>query len=213
MRIGIINGSQKPGESNTGIILGELNRLLDRKHEISNYTLGAKRLSPEIYREIAANSVVVLAFPLYIDSIPSTVLDMLIGLENHIKKGAVKDIAVYAIINNGFYEGNQTGIAFEIVRNWCERAGARFGGGVGQGAGEMIGALKNTPMNKGPFNNLGRALASLAEKMETKEPFGTRYLSPYFPRFLWRFMARHTFWHRLAYKNKLKKKDITKRPL
>jgi hypothetical protein len=76
----------------------------------------------------------------------------------------------------------------------------------------MIEVLKNTPLPKGPFNRLGRELALLAEAIESKEPFGITYLDPAFPRFLWRFMAEHTFWQPLAYKNNLTKKDILKRP-
>ena len=208
MKLIIINGSQKSGESNTGIILDELNSLVKKEHEVINYVLGLKGITSEIYKEITTSDVIVLAFPLYIDSIPSNVLKILIGLEDFIKKGSVKDIFMYAIINNGFYEGKQTHIAFEIIRNWCKHTGIRFGGGIGQGAGEMIGATKNMPLSKGPFNNLGRELKFLMEKIEIKETFGTKYLSPYFPRFLWRFMAKHTFWHPMAYKNKLKKKDI-----
>jgi multimeric flavodoxin WrbA len=210
MKISIINGSQKAGESNTGILLNELNTHI-KAHEPVTYVLGSKQFPPDIFQKIAAGEVIVLAFPLYIDSIPSNVLKMLITLEEHIKNEKVKSI-IYVIINNGFYEGHQTHIAFEIVQNWCERTGVQFGGGIGQGAGEMIGATKNTPINKGPFNNLGRELKLLAQKIELKETFSTKYLSPYFPRFLWRFMAKHTFWHSLAHKNKLKKKDIIKRP-
>ncbi|MDR3356920.1 MAG: NAD(P)H-dependent oxidoreductase [Spirochaetaceae bacterium] len=211
MKIAIINGSQKPGESNTGIILRELISLVNKDHKITNHVLGVKQFSPEMYKEIMAGEVLVLGFPLYVDSIPSNMLKMLIELEEYIKKEDVQDIMVYTIINNGFYEGRQTHIAFEIIQNWCERAGVKFCGGIGQGAGEMIGATKNTPINKGPFNNLGRELALLVKTIELKEPFWIKYLSPCFPRFLWRFMAKHTFWHSLAYKNKLKKKDILKR--
>jgi multimeric flavodoxin WrbA len=211
MRISIINGSQKPKESNTGIILNELNNHIKTGHEIIDYVLGSKQFLPEIYKEITASDVIVLAFPLYIDSVPSNVLKMLIELEGCMQGKDVKDIVMYVIINNGFYEGKQTHIAFEIIQNWCEHTGVQFGGGIGQGAGEMIAATKNTPINKGPFNNLGRELISLADKIETRETFGLKYLSPYFPRFLYLFMAKHTFWHSMAYKNKLKKKDITKR--
>lgn len=211
MKISIINGSQKSGESNTGIIVRELNNRLAKNNEIGNHALGTKRFSEKIYMEIVSSDVIVFAFPLYTDSIPSNVLAMLIELEDFFKKQKAGATMVYAIINNGFYEGKQTHIAFEILQNWCERAGPRFGGGIGQGAGEMIGATKNTPISKGPFNNLGRALALLAKKMEIQEPFETVYLSPIFPRFLWRIMAVHTFWHPLAFKNKLTKKDILKR--
>jgi multimeric flavodoxin WrbA len=211
MKIVIINGSQKSGESNSGIILNELNKLITKGNDVINYTLGTKQFSEETYNNISISDVIIFAFPLYTDSIPSNMLKMLIELDSFLKKGYGKETIVYTLINNGFYEGKQTQIAFEIIENWCEHSGVQFGGGIGQGAGEMIGATKDTPINKGPFNNLGRALKLLAEKIENKEPFGVKYLSPYFPRFLWKIMAHTTFWHPRAYKNNLKKSDIIKR--
>jgi multimeric flavodoxin WrbA len=211
MKIAIINGSQKFGESNSGIIVNELNKLIKKDHAIDNYTLGSKQFSEEAYNKIYTSDVIIFAFPLYTDSIPSNMLKMLIELEGFLKKVHGKEAIVYTIINNGFYEGKQTQIAFEIIENWCEHSGVHFGGGIGQGAGEMLGAMKDMPINKGPFNNLGWALKSLVEKMETKEPFEVKYLSPYFPRFLWKIMAHTTFWHPRAYKNNLKKRDIIKR--
>ena len=211
MKISIINGSQKTGVSNTGIIVHELNSLFENGNDIHHYTLGIKQFAPETYREIVSSGIIVFAFPLYTDSIPSNVLKMLIELENYLRKEPQKEVVIYTIINNGFYEGKQTYIAFEIMENWCRCSGVLFGGGIGQGAGEMIGATKNIPLCKGPFKNLGRELKSLVKKIELKEPFGIKYLSPYFPRFLWKYMAIHTFWHPLAYKNKLTKKDIVKK--
>ncbi|MDR2085865.1 MAG: hypothetical protein LBP72_01700 [Dysgonamonadaceae bacterium] len=208
MKISIINGSQKPSGSNTGIILSTLNNLLGKDNDIDNYTLGVKQFSAEIYNKIVLSDVIVFAFPLYTDSIPSNMLKMLIESESFFGREKAKETVVYAIINNGYYEGKQTHIAFEIIQNWCDRSGVHFGGGLGQGAGEMIGATQKTPLNKGPFNNLWRALKLLAEKIEAKEPFGIKYLSPYFPRFLWKIMAHNTFRHPLASKNKLTKKDI-----
>jgi multimeric flavodoxin WrbA len=211
MKISIINGSQKTGESNTGIIVQELNKYNKKEHDIVNYLLGIKQLSPETYREISLSDVIVLAFPLYTDSLPSNVLKTLIELEGYLIKEQTKNSVIYAIINNGFYEGKQTSIAFEIIQNWCGHTGVLFGGGIGQGAGEMIGSTKNMPLDKGPFNNLARSLKTLAEKIELQEPFETVYLSPYFPRFLWRFMAVHSFWHPLARKNGLRIKDIIRK--
>jgi multimeric flavodoxin WrbA len=198
MKIGIINGSQKPGASNTGIIVKELCSRVNKNHEIAHYAAGSKHLSPEVYKEITASDIIILAFPLYIDSIPSNMLKTLIGLEEYIKKEPAQTGIAYTIINNGFYEGKQTHIAFEIIRNWCGRVGIQFGGGIGQGAGEMLGMTINTPIKKGPFNNIGRELALLAEKIELKEPCGIKYLRPYFPKFLWRYMANRTFCHPLA---------------
>jgi hypothetical protein len=75
----------------------------------------------------------------------------------------------------------------------------------------MIGAAKNTPISKGPFNNLGRELVSLAKTMESKGSFGMKYPSPCFPGFLWRLMAEHAFWRSIARKNNLTKQDMLRR--
>ena len=210
MKINLINGSQKVGESNSGIILDRLNDLIKDKHEVKMYNSGIRLFQKEIFKEIISGEAIVLAFPLYGDSIPSHTLKMLIELENTIKQGKANNLFIYVIINNGFYEGKQTHIAFEIIKNWCEHSGVKFGGGIGQGAGEMIGETKHYPINKGPLNNLGRALQKMADNIEQKKIIEIVYLSPYFPRFLWKFMSTR-FWHSLSSKNGIGKKDMKKR--
>jgi len=207
VKINMINGSQKRGESNSGIILERLNDFIKEKHDVKIYASGLKQFTNEMFEEIISGNVIVLAFPLFVYSIPSNTLRMLIELENRIKQKQDKKLIVYTIINCGFYEGTQNSTAFEIIKNWCERSRVILGGGIGQGAGEMLGRTKHIPLNKGPFNNLARALQAMTEKIELKEPFETIYLSPLFPRFLWKFMAVRN-WHILAQKNGLKKKDI-----
>jgi len=75
----------------------------------------------------------------------------------------------------------------------------------------MIKSTKSIPLHTGPFNNLHRALKLMAKKIELRESFETMYLSPYFPRFLWKLLAIHATWHPRAYKNGLKTKDIRMR--
>jgi len=213
MKINIINGSLKSGESNSGIILENLRKHIKNGHEIRNFKLSVKLFAKEIYNEIVSGDVIVLAFPLYGHSIPANALEMLIEFEKIVKEKTTNKIIVYTIINNGFYEGKQTHIAFEIIQNWCTRCGIQFGGGIGQGAGEMIMGTKGIPLHTGPFNNLHRAIKLMAEKIELQESFDIVYLSPYFPRFLWKLLAIYTTWHPRAYKNGLKKEDIRTRLL
>jgi len=210
MKIVMINGSQKRGESNSGLILERLNDLINGKHDVKTYNSGLNQFTNEVFEEIISGDVIVLAFPLFIFSIPSNTLKMLIELENKIKQKQDKKLIIYALINCGFYEGKQNSTAFEIIKNWCERSGVIFGGGIGQGAGEMLGQLKKIPLNKSPFANLWQALVTMINKMELKEPFGITYLNPYFPRFLWRIMATR-YWNVLASKNGLKKEDIKRK--
>jgi len=214
MKISMINGSQKTGESNSGIILNRLIELLKEKHEVKLYKVGSKSFTNEMLTEIISGDVIVLAFSLFVDSLPSHTLEMLIELESFIKRERqtgvfAHNLIVYSIVNCGFYEGKQNRIALEILQHWCGHSGVQFGGGIGQGAGEMLGATKDIPMDKGPFNNLARALQAMAEKIKLREPFETVYLSPYFPRFLWRFTGER-YWNSAARKNGLRKKDMSK---
>jgi multimeric flavodoxin WrbA len=210
MKINIINGSQKMGESNSGIILDRLNSLIKQTHEVNIYNCGKKPLSNEIYEKIISGDVIILAFPLFVHSLPSNTIKMLIELENILKQKQINKIIMYTIINNGFYEGKQNNIAFEIIKHWCEHSGVEFGGRIGLGAGEMVGQTKNIPINKGPFNNLERALQKMVESIELKKSMEIIFLSPYFPRFLWKFMATR-YWNKLAKNNGLIKKDITRK--
>jgi multimeric flavodoxin WrbA len=210
MIISLINGSQKTEESNSGIILYRLNELIEEKHEIKCYNCSLKPFTDEIFKEIITGDIIVLAFPLFVHSIPSNTLKILIKLEKYIKKEQTNNLIIYTIINNGFYEGKQNYTAFEIIKNWCERSGEIFGGGIGQGAGEMIAQTKNIPLNRGPFKNLAQALQVMAEHIILKKSFDVIYLSPYFPKFLWKFMAVR-YWHKQAKNNGITKKDISKK--
>jgi len=211
MKISIINGSQKIGKSNTGTILNTLNDIIKEKHEVKNYNSGINDFTNETLMEIISGDIIFLGFSLFADSIPSQTLKMLIELEKIAKREQAHNLIIYTIVNNGFYEGKQNHIALEIMKNWCNHSGIKFGGGIGQGAGEMIDYTEGTSINdKGPFNNLVRALRTMVEKMELKEPFEIMYLSPYFPRFAWRFLATR-FWQTSAMKNGVKKKDIKRK--
>jgi multimeric flavodoxin WrbA len=212
MKISLINASPKSGASNTGLLLAALARHIAAGHVLHRHDLGRKTFSAETLREIAVDDVIVLGFPLYVDALPSNLLAMLIALEDRLKAEGDSNSGkmVYAIINNGFYEGQQTCIAFEIVQNWCERAGVKFGGGIGQGGGEVIGmmAKRKIPWRVWPFGRTEGALIALARHMEERAPFGTRYLTPAFPRVLFSFLANQFFWHPLARKNGLPLKAL-----
>jgi len=105
---------------------------------------------------------ILIAFPLYVDGIPSNLLRDLIDHEHSLPPGT----RVYALVNNGFYEGEQNATAISMLRNWCERAGLAWGQGVGIGAGEI---LKREPlmamatvMARGPLKKYNAALDALA---------------------------------------------------
>ena len=210
MEINIINGSQKTGESNTECILERLKEIINQAHKINIFNCGLKQLTNEMYNKIISADVIVLMFPLFVHSTPSNTLKVLIELENILENQQKKNLIIYTIVNNGFFEGKQNNIAFEIIKNWCDRTGVKFGGGIGQGAGEMIARTKHLPKDKDLFKNLTCALQTMVKNIEIKQPMEIKYLSPKFPRFLWRYMGVRN-WNNMAKNNGLNKKDILKR--
>ncbi|KAI7255273.1 hypothetical protein KC345_g11161 [Hortaea werneckii] len=207
----MINGSPKPVNSNSGIMLGMLAPLISTGNELTYYTPNKKPLTPAQYSELCRMDALVIAFPLYVDGIPSHLFRLLATLEEYLKSEREQEICVYAMINNGFYEGSQNHIALEILKHWCLRAGLHFGQGLGQGAGEMMGFLDKVPPGKGPLKNLGKAMQSLANNIQSRNADESLLFSPNFPRFAWKFSATHSFWNATARKNGLKKKDILRR--
>ena len=211
LKISIVNGSQKKYESNTGIILDILKIKINNTHELSFFNCGINELTGGDYKKIICADAIILAFPLFVHSLPSNTLKFLIELEKIIKQEQACNLIMYAIINNGFYEGKQNNIAFEILKNWCEHNAVKFGGGIGQGAGEMLGKMKFIPVNTGFFGNFADALRVMLKKLELRETFEVIYLSPYFPRFLWKLLAER-YWKKLAANNGLKTADMYKFP-
>ena len=106
MKIVLINGSQKTGESNSGVILDSVNSLINGKHEVEIYNHGISFFTDETFKNIVSGDVIILAFPLFVHSVPSHTLKMLIELENIIKRERVNSLIMYTIVNCGFLKGN-----------------------------------------------------------------------------------------------------------
>ena len=84
---------------------------------------------------------IVLAMPLYVDSIPAQVLTFLQSIEEDAKEW---NATLYVISCCGFFEGWQTRLQLEQVKCWCKRTGVCYGGGLGVGATEMLGTIRFT---------------------------------------------------------------------
>ena len=65
---------------------------------------------------------VCLFVPLYVDSLPSHVVEFLIQAEEYCKSHPCR-FRLYAFSNNGFVEGKQNRPALHMLQAWCKRAG------------------------------------------------------------------------------------------
>lgn len=149
--------------------------------------------------------VLIIAFPLYVDGIPSNLLRELVAHEQDMPMGG----RVYAVANNGFYEGEQNATAIAMLRHWSERAGLAWGMGVGVGAGSMLESGP-VPVGRGPLKSLGRALDALAAHILAGESGEDIYTRPDMPRLLYRLGGELSF-RAQAKKHGLSRGDIERR--
>lgn len=204
----MIDGSPKVSKSNSEYFLNILSDFIESK-DIVKYKLSKKVDYEDIIKEINTIDTLVFAFPLYVDSLPSHVLEFLIMLEENFKDN-LKGVNVYVIVNCGFYEGKQNKIALNIMKCWCKKMNIKWAQGIGIGAGEMMGGLRNVPMGKGPNTNLGLALDNLAKNINENKSGDDIFTTPsMFPRFAFR-LAANRFWISKANRNGLKKRDLNK---
>lgn len=201
MKVLLINGSPKPenGGSASGIILDALKQRFGGAAVTVTQYNAAKQNAQEFLRAVSGCNALVFAFPLYVDGIPSHLLRLLCEIQPHIAQEA-PGARVYAVVNNGFFQGQQNALALEMMRNFCVRADCIWGGGLGVGGGGMAGAA---PVGRGPLKKLGLALDALTEAIKNGKTIDDRLFAPGFPRFLYQLLA-HISWRTQARKNGLK---------
>lgn len=205
MKISIINGSPKPGESNSGIMSEYITSLIGGQ-EIIIYNIGKVGLTEEQFAKISKSDALIFAFPLYVDGIPSHLLHLLADFEKRIVFN--KNTMVYCIVNNGFFEGKQNRIAIDQMKNWCSAVGLIWGQAIGIGAGEMLPFIKDIPLGYGPNKNIGNALKELVCNIKYSDSGKDIFISPNWPRFLWRIQASLSVWYPRARKNGLNRREL-----
>lgn len=143
MRVLLIEASPKRRFSNTGYFLWLLRRFLPGC-TVETIKLHGPRDYPAILDALDRTDALVLGLPVYVDAVPSHVLRLLKEIEGECLKEDHR-FKVYALANCGFYEGAQCRNLMAMLRCWCARAGLEWAGGVGVGAGEMLGFIRVVP--------------------------------------------------------------------
>ncbi|HOX33836.1 MAG TPA: NAD(P)H-dependent oxidoreductase [Spirochaetales bacterium] len=210
MKALLVNGSPKARDSASGSILDSLAAALGPGMETRRLrAITAKEAEPA---DLEAE-VLVLAFPLYVDSLPAPLLEWLLSYAALARaRGATaRPAAVYAICNCGFLEGAQTETALAIVRNFARSSGLRWGGAIGLGGGGMFEPMAKLPPEAAIKRPVSRAMDWLAGLIRGGEaPGEARYAQFAFPRLAY-ILAAHLGWRRQARANGLRPREIGKR--
>ncbi len=204
----LLVGSPKPGES-TSESLGAY--LLDdlEKRGVRTQTLHVTKAVrteesiAELHAAVAAADLVVLSFPLYVDSLPAPAIRALelIAAERAGEAGAraagPDGQAFVTICQSGFPEVDHSEVAVEICRHFAQDAGFEWAGGLILPAGGMLDGQPLAKM-KGMMRTAVDALDLSAEELAAGRPVpdeAVRLMAKLpIPAFGYRFMANRG-WH------------------
>ena len=206
MKTLLINASPKKGDSASRRLLEIVRQALGESAE--QIGLHSEHLSDDHACRFAGTDQWVFFFPLYVDALPSHLLSCLVDLKA--AAPALGPATVYGVVNCGFFEGEQTRFALEVLANWSAAAGLAYGGGLGIGGG---GAVRSLPVKtSGPLGPVVRQLKELAGRL--REPDGraeTAYANLAFPRALYK-AAGEADWRHQIRQNGGRRRDLWNRP-
>jgi len=189
----LLNGSPKCERSNSRQIGKFLVDKLQEKGLTSEEAFAARLIkTPEgceqLLKSVDQADIIVLATPLYVDSIPSFTIKALETINDHRKTvHRTGTQLLVGVMNSGFPEKEHMDIALKILQNFAKESGLQWAGAVSVGMG---GALNGKPLKegKGMTANLtrGLSLASVALVEGEAIPSGVEDLTskPFMPIFL-----------------------------
>jgi hypothetical protein len=162
---------------------------------------------------VDGTDLVVLAFPLYVDSLPAP-LTRLLELVAERRSGVASPGTprLAAIVQCGFPEAHQCDTAVGICRLFAERTGMRWAGALAMGMGGSIGGdIRRLPGGgKNILDALKMAAESLAKGDAIVAEATTLFARPLMPRWLYT-MVGNLGWRKQLRKNKARR-PLTYRP-
>lgn len=200
MKVIFLNGSPKVNNSTSEYLLKGLEVRLTECDVKWYNSCNCNVLN--LSEDIESSAALVIAFPLYVDSIPSHVLRIFTELQSRLTTRC--STKVYVIVNSGFYEASQSRNALDMARLWCEASGLSWGQGIAVGGGGMV---QSGVIGKIPLESIGKAFDSCVGNITELKEGDIILVEPEFPRFLYK-IAAHMGWRGQAKKNGLKLKDL-----
>lgn len=208
----MINGSPKMREGSSAFLLEYLCKKVDiqpKKVLLSGKKRDLRQAIEQLKPQkmtFPNETALIIAAPLYIDAIPSHLLNWMEDVEKEEKKQSTtqKKIYLYMFINCGFFEPEQCQLAMEMYKSWSEACGFQWGGGVCIGGGEMARAAE---IGHGPNKSLGEALDKVSSRIARLEKAGVQYVHPNFSRGLYRMLG-HIHWWKEGKRHGNTKRDL-----
>lgn len=160
----------------------------------------------DIVNDILQAETLLIIFPLYVDSLPGSLLETMVDLERTLLNSTKSLPKVYAICNCGFYDAEQTATALEIIENYCNKTGLAWQYGIGIGCGGMIAEEPSNIEAPGPLGEVFKALSKLCKDITQGNTVKKEniFVKASIPRFIYH-LGGNLGWNRMSKKNNAKK--------
>lgn len=204
MKVVAINGSPKAkGQSMSGRIIGQMEKILGEGIKTYQAIRLVRTETPtEVLENILSADVLLIVHPLYVDSLPAPLIELLTRLENASRDRIIKPW-VFAIVHCGYFEPQHTTLALKMAEHFASRAGLTWGYGLGVGGGPMLSSSGDN-WEKGPAVTVYNALRDMAATIREKKTGQNIFVAPKCPRFLYKAIANFG-WRYEAGRNKAPK--------
>lgn len=156
----IINGSPKTSNSNSEILVNKLNDYIDA----DVIQINSKNYKQDFNDIINNYDTLIIAFPLYVDGIPSHLLETLTNLKINNKN-------IYTIVNCGFPEGVHTKQGLDIIRNYCIHNNLNYKGGLGIGGCGGLNEMNKNKLLKFTNKNINKYIKELSYSILNNKDF------------------------------------------
>jgi multimeric flavodoxin WrbA len=157
-------------------------------------TINSQERMQAMYGAVDDADLVVLAFPLYVDSLPAPVIAALEKITAHRKDKNTTPIRFSAIANCGFPGSNHNDTALAIAAEFARQNRLTWMGGLALGAGE--GIVHGIPLNEldGRAIPIKQSLELAAEALANGEPIPQAacdlLAKPIIPNWMYTFMGK-----------------------
>lgn len=173
----------------------------------SHTLFDSKKSLKELKQQIKDVDIIGLSFPLYVDSIPGPMVEVLSALckGKELIRGK-RDQKVFAMVNSGFPEPTHSFVAVEMCEQFSKEYGASFLGGLTIGAGPIVQGLPIKQVkrrSKRLVKALDETISGLDEQECIPEKVKKLLSKPIFPKRLYLFLGTRVLINR-ARKNDVK---------
>ena len=204
-KVVLLNASMRRKTGNSAKLSGELKKQITKDAEIINLSKYLNNLSGLI-EVLSEASSIVLCEPLYVDGLPSQLIRLLEKFQSEYSGGRKR---IYILANMGLYESRQLVNLFSAVKQWSKKMNFDYCGGLGVGAGELVGGIMEAiKFGKWPTQKIAAGMKKLAEAINSNGKTEDMFVGvKNFPRALYIAIA-NSGWKRMAKKNGITEKDL-----